>query len=94
MTETEIQRTLGAVEKGLDDMLLHMDTRMDAMSKHIDTRMDAFQAQMIAHDSRVVQITARVHALETWRAKVMGVVVGVGAVAGLVANWIGKKLGL
>lgn len=90
----DVARSLGRMEAGLADMQKHIDTRIDAAQKHIDVRIDALTAQLVAHDSRVVQITARVHALETWKAKVMGIVIAIGAIAGLVANWVGKKLGI
>ena len=60
----------------------------------LEASIDALQAQLTAHDSRVIQITARVTALENWRARVIGIVVGIAALVGVAANWLGKKIGL
>ena len=60
----------------------------------LEAGQSALQTQLAAHDQRVIQITARVVSLEKWQARVIGIVVGIAAFAGLIANWVGKKLGL
>ena len=79
----ELMRAIGGLE-----------SEVKGLHAHIDTRIDALQAQLSAHDSRVIQITARIQVLETWKAKVMGAVIGVGALAGLLSAWLAKKLGI
>jgi hypothetical protein len=60
----------------------------------LEAGQTALQTQLAAHDQRVVSLTGRVVSLEKWQARVVGIVVGIAAIVGVVANWIGKKLGL
>lgn len=60
----------------------------------LEASIDALQVQLGAHDQRVIQITARIVALEKWQARAMGLVAALAAICGLLANWLGKKLGL